>query len=233
MASTFVLCHGAFGGSYGFRNVRPHLWGAGHEVHTPSLTGIGDRAHHRHPDIDLNLHVRDLVATIETEDLHDIVLLGFSYGGMVVAGALDHVGDRIAHLVFLDAFVPGDGDSAVSLLGASGDLMASSATDGYVPPIGRDLGSDEANAWSNARRVGQPLKTLTSPVSLSRPLEDWPFTRTFIKATADEAEPDDSPFWGAYHHAVASDAWSAHEIATNHMIPALAAEELSSILLAL
>ena len=231
--STFVLCHGAFGGSYGFRGVRPLLWSAGHEVHTPSLTGIGDRAHHRTPEIDLDLHVRDLVATIETEDLHDIVLLGFSYGGMVVTGALDAIGDRVAHLVYLDAFVPSDGDSAVSILGPAGEAMVGAADDGYVPPIGRDLGSDAANAWSDARRVGQPLKTLTSPVSLSKPLDEWPFTRTYTKATADEAEPDTSPFWAAYHVAVASDAWSAHEIATNHMIPALAPDQLADILLAL
>ncbi len=231
MATSFVLVHGAFGGSYGFRGVRPLLWGAGHEVHTPSLTGIGDRAHHRTPEIDLDLHVRDLVATIEIEDLHDIVLLGFSYGGMVITGALDHIGERVSHLVYLDAFVPADGESAVGILGSAGEAMQAAATDGYVPPIGRDLGSEEANAWSDARRVGQPLKTLTSPVSLSKPLEEWPFTRTFIKATADEAESDTSPFWTAHHRAMASDAWEAHEIATNHMVPALAPEELANILL--
>lgn len=231
--TTHVLTHGAFGGSYGFRSVRPHLWSAGHEVHTPSLTGIGDRAHHRTPEIDLDLHVRDLVAVIETEDLRDIVLLGFSYGGMVVTGALDHIGDRVAHLVYLDAFVPADGDSAASLLGANGEAMTAAAIDGYVPPVARDLGSPEANAWSDARRVGQPVKTLTSPVALQRPLEEWPFTLSYIKATADEPEPDDSPFWRAFHHAETSERWSSHQIATNHMIPALAPEELASILLAL
>lgn len=233
MASTFVLVHGAFGGSYGFRGVRPLLWRAGHDVHTPSLTGIGDRAHHRTPEIDVDLHIRDLVATVETEDLHDIVLLGFSYGGMVVTGALDQIGDRVAHLVYLDAFVPGDGQSAVGVLGAAGEAMSGAAVDGYVPPIPRDLGSDEANDWSNARRVGQPLKTLTEPISLSKPVEDWPFSRTYIKATADEAESPESPFWQAAHHAKDSEGWAYHEIATNHMVPALAPDQLAKILLGL
>ncbi len=152
---------------------------------------------------------------------------------MVITGALDRIGDRVAHLVYLDAFVPGDGDSASSLLGGPGDAMTGAAVDGYVPPVARDLGSAEANAWSDARRVGQPVKTLTSPITLQRPLDDWPFTRTFIKATADEPEPDDSPFWQASRHASASEKWSSHEIGTNHMIPSLAPDALADILLGL
>jgi pimeloyl-ACP methyl ester carboxylesterase len=116
--TTFVLVHGAWGGSYGFKYVRGPLRQAGHEVFTPSLTGIGERAHLASPQVDLTTHVTDVVNTILYEDLNDIVLLGYSYGGMVVTGALEHVADRVAHLVYLDAFKPDDGQSLADLTGA-------------------------------------------------------------------------------------------------------------------
>ena len=116
--TTFVLVHGAWGGSWGFRLVRGPLREAGHEVFTPSLTGIGERSHLASPQVNLSTHVLDVVNTILYEDLTDIVLLGFSYGGMVVTGALEHVADRVSHLVYLDAFVPADGQSLDDLSGA-------------------------------------------------------------------------------------------------------------------
>ena len=116
--TTFVLVHGAWGGSYGFRYLRGPLREAGHEVFTPSLTGIGERVHLSSPQVNLTTHVTDVVNTILYEDLTDIVLLGYSYGGMVVTGALEHVADRVAHLVYLDAFKPADGQSLADLSGA-------------------------------------------------------------------------------------------------------------------
>ena len=106
----FVLVHGAWGGAHGFRKVRGPLRAAGHEVFTPSLTGVGERVHLTSPQVGLTTHVTDVVNTVLYEDLHGIVLLGFSYGGFVVTGALEHIGDRVRHLVYLDAFVPGDGE---------------------------------------------------------------------------------------------------------------------------
>src|ERR1043165_9348736 len=114
----FVLVHGAWGGAHGFRKVRPLLRAAGHDVFTPSLTGIGERVHLTSPQVGLSTHISDVVNHVLYEDLDDIVLLGFSYGGMVVTGALEHIGTRVRHLVYLDAFVPGDGDSIRTLLGA-------------------------------------------------------------------------------------------------------------------
>ena len=115
--STFVLVHGAWGGAHGFHLVRPLLQQAGHAVFTPSLTGIGERSHLTGPHITLTTHVRDVVNHVLYEDLNDVVLLGFSYGGMVVTGSLDHIGDRVRHLVYLDAFVPRDGQSLSDLTG--------------------------------------------------------------------------------------------------------------------
>lgn len=237
--ASIVLVHGAWGGSYGFRSVRPLLTAAGHDVFTPSLTGIGERSHLTGDHVDLALHVRDVANAIFYEDLDDILLLGFSYGGMVVTGALDSplgdggevVRDRVRNLVYLDAFVPGDGDSAMSILGDVGQGMVDRAADGLVPPIPRELDSPEATEWSNARRAMQPVGTLTEPITLSVPLDDAPFTRDYIKATADPNEPRTSPFWGFADQANASPAWGYHEIATNHMVPSMRPNELAKILL--
>lgn len=229
--ANIVLVHGAWGGSYGFRLVRPLLTAAGHNVFTPSLTGIGERSHLTGPHVNLSLHIKDVVNTIFYEDLDDIVLLGFSYGGMVVTGMLDHIGDKVRHLVYLDAFVPADGESAVSLVGPGGQAMIDNAVDGMVTAIPRQLDTPEATAWSDARRSLQPLATLTEPVRLSTPLEQAPFSRTYIKATADPNESPDSMFWRAARAAQASPAWSYHEIATNHVIPLMRPAEMADIVL--
>jgi pimeloyl-ACP methyl ester carboxylesterase len=226
-----VLVHGAWGGSYGFRLVRPLLQAAGHNVVTPSLTGIGERSHLSTSDIDLSLHIKDLTNTIFYDDLDAIVLVGFSYGGMVVTGAIDQIGDRVRHLVYLDAFVPGDGQSAMTLVGPGSQAMIDGSLDGMVAPIPRQLDTPEATAWSDMRRSPQPLATFTEPVRLSAPLEQMPFSRTYIKATADPNESPNSPFWRAARAAQASPLWGYHEIATNHVIPSMRPDELSAILL--
>lgn len=228
-----VLVHGAWGGSYGFRLVRPLLQAAGHNVFTPSLTGIGERSHLTGPHVDLNLHINDVTNTIYYEDLDDIVLLGFSYGGMVVTGALDTIGARVRHLVYLDALVPGDGEAAVDVLGPGAVALVASAVDGLIAPIPRELATPEATAWMNERRSLQPVGTFTTPITLSTPLEEAPFTRTYIKATADPAESPESAFWRAARAAHASPAWDYHEIATNHMVPSMHPAELATILLSI
>src|SRR5487761_2487729 len=99
--ATFVLVHGAWSGAHTFRRVRPMLRSAGHEVFTPSLTGLGERSHLLSPEIDLTTHVHDVANAILYEDLSDVVLVGYSYGGSVVTGALDYIGDRVRDLVYL------------------------------------------------------------------------------------------------------------------------------------
>jgi len=106
--AVFVLVHGAWGGAHGFRKVRGPLQAAGHGVFTPSLTGIGERARLTSPQVCLTTHITDVVNTVWYEDLRDVVLLGFSYGGFVVTGALEHMAERVRHLVYRDAFVPGE-----------------------------------------------------------------------------------------------------------------------------
>lgn len=231
-----VLVHGAWGGSYGYRYVRPMLSAAGHDVFTPSLTGIGERSHLAHPGITLTTHIHDVVNTILYEDLRDIVLLGFSYGGMVVTGALDHIGDRVAHLVYLDSFVPDDGQSIEMIRGQGGTGTSTSIAieqEWRMAPLPRELDDPAETEWFNARRTDQPMGTFSESVRLRRPVEEWDFTRTYIKATADPGEPPTSSFWAAAHHARESPAWSYHEVETNHLIPMNRPAELVEILTSL
>lgn len=231
--TTYVLVHGAWAGAHGWHLVRPLIREAGHEVTTPSLTGIGERVHLTSPQVGLSTHIQDLVNHVEFEDLNDIVLVGFSYGGAVVSGALEHLAERVKHLVYLDAFVPTDGQSLASVTGRSAPPPF--GADWLVPPTAREFEDPAEGAWSTPRRVPMPSACFTETVHLVQPLEDYPFTRTFIKATVPARTPETSgtPLWLAADRAKESPQWQYHEIDTNHMIPNNRPAELVEILLSL
>src|SRR6476659_2841608 len=109
---TYVIVHGAWGGGWAFKEVDRLLSADGNKVYRPTLTGQGERVHLANSNVDLSLHIQDIVNVILWENLHDVVLVGHSYGGMVVTGVADRVPDRIGHLVYLDALVPENGQSA-------------------------------------------------------------------------------------------------------------------------
>lgn len=225
MTSTFVLVHGAWGGAHTWRGVRPLLWGAGHHVFTPGLTGIGERAHLTSPHVDLSVHVDDVVNVVLYEDLHEIVLVGFSYGGMVVTGALQHVADRVRELVYVDAFVPAHGQAIADLTAAMGpgQAVASARAPGepwLVPPRDRTFDDPAEGEFAAPRRSSQPLRTFTEPVHLVQPLEDHPFGRTYVKALGDPRRTDGpDAFWDAADRYRDHPAWRYLEHPSNHMIP--------------
>lgn len=232
--TTFVLVHGAWGGSWGFGKVRRQLQALGHEVFTPSLTGIGERSHLVTATTGLDTHITDIVNTVLYEDLNDIVLLGFSYGGMVVTGALTHIGERVRQLVYLDALVPNDGETAGDLLRIVRPATTIDPQGNWLlPPRPRECATPEETIWANQRRSMQPLKTLTDRVTVDRPLTAWDFGLTYIKATADAAEKPDSAFWQTARIAQQSADWQYHEIDCNHMVPSNKPDELVAILLGL
>lgn len=233
--ATFVLVHGAWGGSYGFRKVRPLLWQAGHEVFTPSLTGIGERAHLTSPQVNLSTHITDVVNTVLYEDLQGIALLGHSYGGMVITGALEHIAERIRHLVYLDAFLPGHGDTLNGLAsgGTARPAAMSLGTQWLVPPLPRKFDDLAEAVWAGARRTPHPAGCFGEPVRLLRPLADYPFTRTYIKATGEPRPAAGDAFWRAADQVRGSPAWRYREIVTNHMIPSNRPQELARLLLEL
>ena len=229
--TTFVLVHGAWAGSFGFRNVRRRLQAAGHEVFTPSLTGIGERVHLANPQITLGTHVQDVVNLILYEDLNDIVLLGYSYGGAVVTGCLEHIADRVSHLIYLDAFVPSSGESVLELVGMPRPAFELGSLH-FVPPAPRSFDDPAEEEFQNLRRVPQPLATILEPVRLAQPLESFEFRRTYIRATLGEpSEVGNSHFSSAAAHARDSNAWGYHEIETNHMVLSNKPDELANLLL--
>jgi pimeloyl-ACP methyl ester carboxylesterase len=232
--AVYVLVHGAWSGAHGFRHVRRTLRTHGHEVFTPSLTGIGERAHLVSPQIGLATHVQDVVNFVLYEDLHDVVLLGFSYGGAVVTGTLDHIGSRVRELVYLDAFVPRPGDSVATLAGRATPATLDLGTVWLAPPPDRHFDDPDEAAWQNARRVPHPLRCFTEPVQLSAPVEEHALGLTYIKATADGRDaPGGEAFWAAADHAKASERWRYFEIGTTHMVASNRPDELVTILLGL
>lgn len=223
--TTYVLVHGAWGGAHTWRTVRPLLWRSGHAVFTPSLTGIGERAHLTSPHVDLSVHIDDVVNTVLYEDLTDIVLVGFSYGGMVVTGSLLHIGDRVRELVYVDAFVPADGQAIADLTSAMGPgeavpVARAPGEPWLVPPRDRMFDDPAETEFATPRRSAQPLRTFTEPVRLLQPLEAYPFGRTYIKALGDPRKPSGpDAFWEAADRYRDHPAWRYLEHPSNHMLP--------------
>jgi pimeloyl-ACP methyl ester carboxylesterase len=229
--TTFVLVHGAWNGAHGFTKVRRLLRAAGHEVFTPSLTGLGERSHLSSPQVNLTTHVLDVSNQILYEDLHDIVLLGFSYGGFVVTGALEHIADRVSHLVYLDAFVPNNGETLMGLVNGLSRLPFALGQSWQLPITPRVLDRQDDTDWIRARSSPQPLQCFTEPVYLAKPLDAFPFTRTYIKATRNPPDDVAEPVFAATGNRLkASPAWRYDEIATSHMVATNQPEALVKVL---
>src|ERR1700710_3251440 len=138
MGKTFLVCHGAWSAGWAWKKMHPLMAAAGHRLVTPTYTGLGERAHLANPSIDLDTHIADILNVIKYEDLHDIVLVGHSYGGMVATGVADRARDRVAQLIYIDAFVPDDGQSLFDLNegGRASSREAAKNSEGWrVPPL--------------------------------------------------------------------------------------------------
>lgn len=229
----FVLVHGGWSGADLWRHVRRRLHEAGQEVFTPSLTGLGERVHLASPQVTLSTHVSDVANLVLYEDLSDIVLVGFSYGGFVVTGALAVIGERVGHLVYLDAFVPEDGDTVVALAGRVIPEVGLGAA-WLVPPPPRAYDDPAEAAFAFARRAPQPLGCFTEPVRVPRAPEQFPFGRTYIRATADAPDaPGSAAFEAASARAQSSPHWGYRQISTSHMVPVNRPQELTELMLEL
>src|SRR6266850_89280 len=112
---TVLVCHGAWSAGWAWKKMHPLMRSAGHRLVTPSYTGLGERVHLANRSIDLETHIEDMLNVIKYEDLRDIVLVGHSYGGMVATGVADRARDKVRQLIYVDAFVPTDGQSLMDL----------------------------------------------------------------------------------------------------------------------
>jgi pimeloyl-ACP methyl ester carboxylesterase len=181
--ATYVLVHGGGHGGWCYQRVARILRAAGHEVHAPSLTGLGERAHLLRPGIDLDLQITDVVNLLHYEDLRDVILVGHSYGGMVVTGVADRAGDRIGRLVYLDAANPKDGQSLVDV---AGEVILAIRPLGRVvddvelvlfpdPEIVKLYGVTDPDdvAWMVERLTPHPWKCFEQPLRLTNEDALW------------------------------------------------------------
>jgi pimeloyl-ACP methyl ester carboxylesterase len=192
----FVLVHGGRHGGWCWRSVARLLRAAGHEVYTPTLTGMGERAHLLNRAVGLDTHVMDVVNVFEFEDIRDAVLVGHSYGGMVVTGALERVADRVRAHVLLDGHLPRTGESVFDLIGPArakgmleradelGEGWYIQTTDaayyGVTDPV--------AAAWVNARMTPQPLKTYQDRIGPTE--RAWEHPGLFVECVPSSQEPE-------------------------------------------
>jgi len=175
--STYVLVHGGGHGGWCYAKVVPLLSAAGHDVHTPTLTGLGERSHLVGPHVTLDLHIHDVVQVLQVEDLHDVILVGHSYGGMVITGVADRAADRIGRLVYLDAANPVNGQSLVDVAGPVINAVRpmGEVRDGVelvllpAPDAGLLYGVTDPDdlAWMAERLSGHPWQCFEEPLVLT------------------------------------------------------------------
>jgi pimeloyl-ACP methyl ester carboxylesterase len=194
--ATFVLVHPAWLGGWCWKKVTPLLRARGHDVYTPTLTGLGERAHLARPDVGLETHIEDVVRVLKYEDLSDVILVGNSSGGVVITGVADRVLEQIAHVVYLDAFVPEDGQSMLDIIPpdrrramemlvrteGEGWLLprfAAAPWEKFVPDAWRV--TDEADLrWMLARLAPTPFRHFKDPVRRRNPAAQN-LQRTYIR----------------------------------------------------
>ena len=189
--ATFVLVHGGWHGGWCWQKVIPFLEAAGHEVYAPTLTGLAERASELSPDVGLDTHIQDIVGLLEEKNLHGVILVGHSYGGMVITGVVDQAPERIAHLVYLDTFVPRDGESMadvspmVAMVIGLLRRQAQAHGDGWRIDSRGTYGvtTEPDRSWVLSKVTPQPLKTLEQPLHLKNPAIVSAKPRTHIDCT--------------------------------------------------
>jgi pimeloyl-ACP methyl ester carboxylesterase len=231
MPDTFVLVHGAWHGGWCWQRVADRLRGSGHSVFTPTLTGLGERSHLLRAGIDLKTHIADIVNVMTWEGLTDVVLCGHSYGGFIISGAAEQMAPAIRSIVFLDAFVPRDGETVRDLTGPAvrdGILAALQRGDIAIPPRAAEaFRVNEADrAWVDRLCVGQPIATFTDKIALTG-ARDRIARKSYIRAKS-YANPG---FDRALATAQAQSSWRTYEVPCGHDVMVDMPERLTEILL--
>jgi pimeloyl-ACP methyl ester carboxylesterase len=229
MGATFLVCHGAWSAGWAWKKMHPLMAARGHRLVTPTYTGLGEREHLANPAIDLETHIQDILNVIKYEDLRDFVLIGHSYGGMVATGVADRARDRIAQLIYLDAFVPDDGQSLLDLNGPARERMQdlAKAGDGWrVPPNPTPPDTPPADVeWLTARRVDMPIKCFEMKLKLQG--GELTLPRNYIYAT--RITPADT-FGRFARRARSEPGWNYHEIDASHSPNVTVPETLMALL---
>ena len=240
--ATFVLVHPAWFGGWCWKKVAPILRGRGHEVFTPTLTGLGERAHLANREVGLGTHIEDVANVLKFEDIRDAILVGNSSGGMVITGVADRMPERIAHVVYLDAFVPEDGQSLFDIVPSERrqpmhELVQKEGDGWLVPrfappqwekfvPEAWHITDQSDLRWVLPRLTATPLGHFTEPVRrINTAAERLP--RTYIRCTVFP-----NPIFDRYAEIAQSGAgWQHRELATSHLPFVTNPLELANVLM--
>jgi pimeloyl-ACP methyl ester carboxylesterase len=219
-----VSVHGAWAGGWQFKRVVPFLEAKGWQVHRPSLSGLGEHFNTARADIGLATHIDDIVNYILFEDLHDVILLGHSYGGMVITGVADRIPERVARLIYLDAFVPNDGENVMSLRKAGSLPIEQMARDGFIIPTwvrpGKPFPID----------VPHPLKTFTDAIVLKNQAATAKIPATYILTVDPGKQPADDDFFATSESARAR-GWPVIIMEGDHVVNWRQPEALARLIL--
>jgi pimeloyl-ACP methyl ester carboxylesterase len=228
---TFVLVHGAWHGGWGWVRLAALLRAQGHIVFAPTLTGLGERSHLLNATVNATLHIADVVNVIRYERLTDIVLVGHSYGGNVISGVAEIVPEKIASLVFLDAFVPDDGQSVVDLVqpAVKEIILAAAARGENTVPV-RDAAAFNVNekdrAWVDSLAGPQPIGSMTEKLKLTG-ARNKIAKKTYIRASG----YPNVAFEAAHARAKADKTWRTYEVPCGHDVMIDMPERLAEILI--
>jgi len=225
--ATFVVAHGAWSAGWAWKKMHPLMRARGHRLVTPTMTGLGERSHLASAAIDLDTHIADIVNVLAYEELGGINLIGHSYGGMVATGVADRARPRIAKLIYLDAFVPRDGDSAFTLLpeATRAQRQSGAAASGFIPPgpMPPDTAPEDV-AWCTPKRAPQPLKTFEQTIALR---EDFTGERHYIYCA--RHSPDDR--FRVFSERAQRERWAgAHSLDASHNPHITAPDKLAALL---
>jgi pimeloyl-ACP methyl ester carboxylesterase len=233
--ATFVLVHGGWGGGWEWRFVDDRLRASGHAVHRPTLTGLGERRHLGRPETDLETHIADVVAVLEAEELLDVVLVGQSYGGAVVTGVADRLARRVGRVVYVDAFVPRDGESVNDLSGArfAERLRALAERDGGgwqvpVPFAPEEVVEDiprSRQGWYLEHIGPHPLASFEQPLRLTGAGDHVP--RSYISCRPSAAE---SWVFAPFEERARDAGWDVHSLPVGHDAHVIDPDALATML---
>jgi pimeloyl-ACP methyl ester carboxylesterase len=227
--ATFVLVHGAWAGGLIWRPSARALRKAKHEVYTPTLTGIGERRHLLNREIDLDTHIEDVLGVIDYEDLTEIVLVGHSYGGMVVTGVADAAPDRVASLVYLDAFVPENGQSLFDMLPPGRPHTTVPGEDWLTAPLPVDAfgaPSQEVRDFAARKAMPQPTACFSQHLKLTGGI-DRIRRKTYIYCN----NPEPTAFTSIFEALKHKPGWTVHTLRCTHFAQMDMPDELTTLLL--
>jgi pimeloyl-ACP methyl ester carboxylesterase len=231
ISATFVLVHCAWAGGWIWRDIAAGLRAQGHTVYTPTLSGMGERAHLANPAIDLETHVNDVVALLTREDLDNVHLVGWSYGGLVISGVAERVPERLTHLIYLDATVAEHGESGndaelttpeeVAMMEASGVAAGRPGFFTHADAIAwltAAMPDPEVAAWVLAHFTPQPMATYTQPLNLTNPAAAS-ISRTYIYCTEGKGDVRTDHSVRTLERVSQDPAWRVVMVKDTHMAP--------------